>query len=295
MSLPVTYVIGDVGGHAGALGRTLVAIGADPATWKLPEGVCAVSVGDLIDRGPDSLGCVAIARACYEANNGNYVQLVGNHEANWLEAGGPYFNTRSDPGAVEALAAWVKDGGVYLAAAVEGHGSGTLVTHAGMTSALWKALGEPRSASEAARLINDGWDHELHVNVTRPGLMLSGGGSKHGGGVYWAEAARELAMSWRGVAMPFDQVHGHSSAWRWRDGCWEVANYGEKRWIDEKRRHVFTEIGGAKIVGVDPGLWVRDEVSFEAYPVVGSLAAPGRSVTDLRSGRREAEFLSQAY
>ena len=295
MGLPVTYVIGDVGGHAGALGRTLIAIGADPVTWQLPEGVCVVSVGDLIDRGPDSLRCVEIARACYEANDGNYIQLAGNHEANWIEESSPYFNTKSDPAAVAALRKWVGSGGIYLAAAIEGRGRGTLVTHAGMTSALWEALGEPRSALEAAALINNAWDGELHANVVRPGLMLSGGSSKYGGGVYWAEAARELAMSWRATTMPFDQVHGHSSAWRWRDGCWEVANFGEKRWIDEKRRHVITEIGGAKIVGVDPGLWVTDSVSFEAYPVVGAATTPGRSVSDLSARRREREFLSRAY
>ncbi len=63
-------VIGDVHGHAALLDR-LLAYAAD-------AGLFAVSVGDLVDRGPDSAGC--LERFMRLEAEGEGVWLRGNHE-----------------------------------------------------------------------------------------------------------------------------------------------------------------------------------------------------------------------
>jgi hypothetical protein len=289
MGSEVTYVIGDVGGHADGLSRVLRELGADPVSWALPEGVSVVSVGDLIDRGPESLRAIEIAYAAWKENEGRYIQLIGNHEANWLEKTKAFVFT-SDPAAVKMLKSWVREGGLYLAASITG-GRPTLVTHAGLTYGLWRTLGSPGDVEEATAAINCAWTNEFHASVIRPGVMLGGDGTNRPAGVYWAEAARELIPSWRGVALPFDMVHGHSSAYDWRGGHWTRANDGERRRLDEQRRHVIVEIGGGNIVGVDPGLGVRDNVSWSAYRVSGTAHVSGTPVTDLIA----EDFLRRAY
>ena len=74
-------VIGDVHGHAEKLVALLTVMGYEPkdGAWRHPNRQ-AVFVGDLIDRGPDQIGTVAIARAMVEAGSAHIV--IGNHEFN---------------------------------------------------------------------------------------------------------------------------------------------------------------------------------------------------------------------
>ena len=77
-------LFGDVGGQAVELRSALVRLGADPETLALPADLTVVQVGDLIHRGPDSPGAVDIARTVMTAQPKQWVQLVGNHEAQYL-------------------------------------------------------------------------------------------------------------------------------------------------------------------------------------------------------------------
>ena len=54
-------IIGDVHGELAALERLLARLGADPARGHVERPL--VFVGDLIDRGPDSPGVVALVRS----------------------------------------------------------------------------------------------------------------------------------------------------------------------------------------------------------------------------------------
>lgn len=74
-------VIGDVHGHAGALERLLVAMGyrETDGAYRHPERR-VVFLGDLIDRGPDQLRTLDIARRMVEA--GSALMVLGNHELN---------------------------------------------------------------------------------------------------------------------------------------------------------------------------------------------------------------------
>lgn len=75
-------VIGDVHGEAARFSRALDAIG-DPAHTTL------ILLGDLIDRGPDSAGCLALARGT-ETRFAGTIILPGNHEQMaWLASRQP--------------------------------------------------------------------------------------------------------------------------------------------------------------------------------------------------------------
>jgi hypothetical protein len=74
-------IIGDIHGHADALGRLLEALG-----YVLRDGVrhhlthTVVFVGDFIDRGPRQRDVLRIARAMMDRGSGRVV--MGNHELN---------------------------------------------------------------------------------------------------------------------------------------------------------------------------------------------------------------------
>ncbi len=76
-------IIGDVHGHAAKLEERLTGLGYEPdgAGYRHPERT-AVFVGDLIDRGPQQLRTLEIARAMVEAGSAHMV--MGNHEFNAL-------------------------------------------------------------------------------------------------------------------------------------------------------------------------------------------------------------------
>lgn len=81
----VYHLVGDVHGHAAQLRALLGALGysqpdpvEDPDLWEPPEGAQLVSVGDLVDRGPDSLGALGIVMRM--ARRGRALMVLGNHD-----------------------------------------------------------------------------------------------------------------------------------------------------------------------------------------------------------------------
>jgi hypothetical protein len=81
--LPATPldIVGDVHGELEALTELLALAGYDP-DGAHPEGRRLVFVGDLVDRGPDSPGVVALVRRLIAA--GRAQAVLGNHELNLL-------------------------------------------------------------------------------------------------------------------------------------------------------------------------------------------------------------------
>ena len=83
------HVIGDVHGCRAELERLFEKLGYTRLSdhlWQPPDGVRCLFVGDLIDRGPDPLGCLETARVMGEHNWAHSV--LGNHEhklIRWLQ------------------------------------------------------------------------------------------------------------------------------------------------------------------------------------------------------------------
>ena len=74
-------VIGDIHGEIGALSSLLSRLGYD-GNGRHPEGHRLVFLGDLVDRGPDSIAVFRLVQ--HLVNKGNAQCVVGNHELNLL-------------------------------------------------------------------------------------------------------------------------------------------------------------------------------------------------------------------
>ncbi len=77
------YAVGDIHGRLDLLRALIPAIEADDAA-RGPAQTCVVLLGDLVDRGPDSAGVIAAARAWGQLRRVRI--LLGNHEEMMLRA-----------------------------------------------------------------------------------------------------------------------------------------------------------------------------------------------------------------
>ncbi len=255
-------VVGDVGGHRRALRAELVRLGADPRTGRLPADLTVVQVGDLVHRGPDSEGVIGLVDGYLRHQPEQWLQLVGNHEAQYLRDPAFTWPQRLDAATADILRRWWGDGRMRVAAAITGDGEDILVTHAGLTAAFWRAdLGAPGGARAAAAALNA--LVEVHDDVLfRPGQMLGGGRPAPRAGPIWATARGELVSSWLGVAMPFSQIHGHSSVF---DGAPRRDAVTAITTVDPDSRHETSTLDGGRIIGVDPGHGTRPQRSWRAW------------------------------
>lgn len=85
------YIVGDLHGCRALLDRQLLAASFDPQQDLL------IAVGDLIDRGPDSLGCLRLlAEPWFRSVRGNHEEmalnaLLQNEKLLWKRNGGDWF------------------------------------------------------------------------------------------------------------------------------------------------------------------------------------------------------------
>lgn len=267
-------VIGDIGGHRDELARALVGLGADPARLALPADLTVVQVGDLLHRGPDSDGVVRLVDRLMTDHPGRWVQLVGNHEAQYLTEV-PRFAWREklDGTTVRTVQDWWRDGRMLVAAAISGPQDDWLVTHAGLTRGYWDAvLGSPGRAVDAARAVN-GFIGTVHAPVLFAGGVLIDGEVSDTAGPLWAAAGSELAEPWLAspAALPFSLVHGHSTLIDWHRDVWRggpaAAAVAE---VDPDTRHVTVPVGRHRIVGIDPCLGTRGGMSWAPLVLGGA-------------------------
>lgn len=241
-------VFGDVQGHAEVYERALRILGVDTDEGTIPDGLTIVQAGDLIHKGPDSAGTVRLANRMLQQSPEQYVQLVGNHEGQYI--GGPDFW----PGTVDeqtaiTLAQWFVDEAMAIAHAITPN---LLVSHGGMSRTKWVSIGEPASALDAAGALNAEFFADP-ASALQAGRMLRGEPGPPG--VAWTEPALELYEPWlRHGEPPFSQIHGHASPYHWASGRW----YGgvprrQKKLLrlNPTNRQTELTVGGATFFGVD--------------------------------------------
>lgn len=271
-------VFGDTGGHEQQLRAGLEAIGMEPSTLLLPESVTVVHCGDLIHKGPHSLAVLELVDAVMRANPGRWIQLLGNHEAQYFRGAPTFWPQVIDEQGQLILHSWRARGllrnAYAVAAPLEVHGlstavdldsRGVLFTHAGLTYEFWQSeLGAEREPLALAALIN-----ELPLAlVTQPGSMLSGHNhhySPHVGPV-WASAGRELWSSWlEREQVPFHQVHGHTGhydfdfkRWWWKNRLVRLQST-----LELDSRLGVTQLGDAWQFTVDPGFEEQATVALQ--------------------------------
>jgi hypothetical protein len=266
-------LIGDVAGHLNALRWALRAHGVDLATATVPDGLVVVQVGDLVHRGPDSAGVIALVdRFLRGPRAERWIQLIGNHELPYLFDQPSAIRRELDDHSVETLRSWWADGLAHAATAItpdwaqvalprrlrSGHWAGdVLVTHAGLTHGAWLALGRPSTAARAATAINA--DARGPATVTlREGRMTTGI-TDLAAGPLWAQAGAEVLTSWDRTpdAPHLNQIHGHTTVreWdqqRWWPGADAIINRGDVH-SDQATRRELARIGNRLIWGIDPG------------------------------------------
>lgn len=270
-------VIGDVGGHAWALRRCLQEIGADTTTGSIPDDLLIVQVGDLVHKGPDSAGVMALVDRMMSGSPDQWVQLIGNHEAQEGLGGPGFWHESLSPELRSDLRRWVDSDRARLAVALDTVEYGpVLVTHAGLTRHKWVAIGRPAEPDSAAAILNKelAADPELAFAA---GEML-GVKPRLPVGVTWA-SPRELLTSWDMEHLPFSQVHGHASPRRWSSDTWTEGvprRTTVRATADRNRRHSdFPWPGGEHLLCVDPGFGA-DAAPVPLVPLMvnGEVLAP---------------------
>lgn len=244
-------VIGDVGGHPAEL-HVGLAIARATADGAVRPDTVVIQVGDLVDRGPDSTGVLDAVERFLDQGREQWVQLVGNHEDQYLPGGEAFWPEPIGESDVDRLRAWWDDRRLGVAAAVgTADGEEYLLTHAGLTVSAWRELGRPDTAAEAAGRLNE-----------RPQALLWRGRlsdmDSDSAGPLWADASYDLYQPWlrleaEGGRVPFGQIHGHSTIVHFEQHEWRCPDdVRERASADWTNRHTRVRIGERLFIGVDP-------------------------------------------
>ncbi len=245
-------VIGDIGGHAAELSAELSALGVD-ADGRLPHDLVVIQVGDLIHRGPDSAGVVALVDHYLTTQPRQWIQLVGNHEMHYLRPPMFRWDEHLDDDTVATVRRWWLGYHVHVAVSVKTATESFLVTHAGVTRPFWRrALRSATDTAHAAEVINllarvD--DGKIH----RHGALLADNAPNLSAGPIWADTATELVPSWTGHRLPFSQIHGHTTMVDWRIAHPQTHPGTSDTTYDFDAKHEIISFDGGRIIGVDPG------------------------------------------
>lgn len=262
-------VIGDVGGMLSCFEHVLARLGV--VGDQVPAGLTIVQLGDLVGGQGHDTALLLRVDQLMTANPGSWVQLAGNWESRHLP-GFVRFDPRKervplDASDVELVQSWWHDGHLCVAVAIDTASGDMLVTHAGLTAGLWRMIGQPACAVEAAVLLNEMAVHVPQL-IGAPGEMMHTVTDKKpvtqrslAAGPLWASAS-ELWSSWAAEAMmPFHQVVGHTAPWYFNRGHWSPhlnridPALLERSIPDAASRHVLhTHPCGRMIRSVDCGL-----------------------------------------
>ena len=187
------YAIGDVHGHLDKLAALHGAIRRDLRDRPVASPLL-VHLGDLIDRGPDSAGCVALLAAGPPLRGVPTVNLMGNHENMMLMA-----LDRRRPGDKEH---WLANGGDEALA--------SWGIPASIDPAMWPALIPPAHLAFLRGLqMHHIQDRYLFVHAgVQPGIRLA---QQRRSDLLWI---RQGFLDWGGPMLPEDPglviVHGHT-------------------------------------------------------------------------------------
>ncbi len=269
-------VIGDIAGHLDELRTELRRLGADSGTGRLPDDLTVVQVGDLVHRGPASDAVVALVDGYLTDQPTQWVQLVGNHEAQYLRD--PVFTwpERISDRSSETLRRWWSAGQMRVATWVRADAETFLITHAGLTADFWRGpLAAPSTAEQAAITLNS----MIGANdraLFRTGMKLHGRRRTPRAGPVWAATATELLPGWTTTTLPFSQVHGHDSIFDWQRRRFRAADdLARLTVVDEDAKHETTVLAAGRIIGIDPGHGSLPRRPWRAWEMRRAQALPG--------------------
>lgn len=138
----------------------------------------------------------------YKSTTTHWHQLVGPNEITALNFPQEWTNKYS----LRYLKRWWFDDDFFKVADVS---KNRLVTHGGLTYGEWVNIGRPKTAVEAAKLLNEKYSKTLYQGE----CFKLGNGPNYAANPIWADPYIELYNSWITTTeiCPFNQLHGSGS------------------------------------------------------------------------------------
>ncbi len=256
-------VIGDVSGWLDAFQTAISRCGIDLDDGAWPDDLGLVQLGDQVHKGPDSADVLRYRDRLVELGGSRYVDLWGNHEAQYM-GGIPFWEDAAAPRLARALLADdVRRLAVGLSLA---DGSKIICTHAGITRG-W--LSTIDASSMSARQIvqrSNALLEEGDPRVHAPGLMIQTEPSEEAGPL-WAHPGYEVIPSWDDDPADFSQIVGHASLVYWARRATTYAGEADVL-ADFERRHAFyTFANGTWLATIDPGQTARSHDPEWQWPL----------------------------
>lgn len=261
-------VFGDTGGWLPQLLAAFDELNIDAVESTMPKDLRVIHLGDLIHKGPFSSQLLAIVTGLMVKNPGQWVQLMGNHEAQHIR-GAPVFwpceCDDADVGLINVLHSeklllptfGLKDDAPFIFTPEEKFNKPSthmFFSHGGLTMGFWDwAVGGVPDAVEASRRLNLLPIHE----VTVPGVMLGENRPTSRVGPVWAVGNNEVFSSWKevGTDMPFSQLHGHTQSYMYDYKTWwnGLEEFRKTATLVPAMRGVASELNNNLMLGLDPG------------------------------------------
>lgn len=215
-----TAIIGDIGGQLAVFHDVIKNLGGNIETGKFPDDLRVIQVGDVVrmNTSPDldSFACAQLADKLIDANAGNYIQLIGNHETPLLNGAiDPHWKITNLPESRPIITSWWNDRKARLAVILHAPGEkDILVTHAGLTQHYMKNFLGASDAREATTILNNFVGNVNLGGIEKPGALVTGKNTEDAD-IFWALCGPELHASWWGTPLGFNQIHGHAVVYQW--------------------------------------------------------------------------------
>ncbi len=265
------YVFGDSSGWYEPIAQSLMSIGVDLETMIIPKDVEIVHLGDLIHKGKYSEKLFTLVHLLMVSNNndperGNWIQLMGNHEANYFAEAPLFWDYELSEKHATLLRLWHQKGLLKLVHVLDTtEGRPFVLSHAGISKDFFNfdartleslATSSNGILANAMENMNIEFQKDLK-RFSRPGEMLGAHGISHVS-PFWANTVKEVIPTW-GNSQPFNQIVGHITPFIWDKkrfflGIPKHLLQGKYFSVTEKESiTVFYYLNGSKIFFLDPG------------------------------------------
>lgn len=211
-------VFGDTGGHFQQLKNGLIKAGMSE-DYVLPKDTTIIHCGDLVNKGPHSNELVFMVEEIRLKNPNRWIQIMGNHEAQYL--GGYHFtdNNTLDSTGSTILRKWNMQNFIHLIYCIPEHAKvvtsqeeyylkkPTILSHAGLSYPFWKMYLKKYKMKDYNDILNNTPIFTVH----KPGIMLGEYYNiKSPTGPIWAHGIHEVWTLWQQKnKAKFNQFVGH--------------------------------------------------------------------------------------
>lgn len=225
--LYMRYVVfGDTGGHFIQLKNGLLKSGMND-NYILPNDMTVIHCGDLMHKGPQSDEIIFMIDKIRKKNPGQWIQIMGNHEAQYL--GGYYFrdNGLLSPEAAKIVIKWnlerfinfvyiIPEESIVKTETKEYFLNDPLIfSHAGLSYPFWKNYLKKYNYQD----YNFALENTTLITVHKPGKMLGRNYNINSlTGPIWSHGIDEVWALWKKKNNArFNQIVGHIFPYHFND------------------------------------------------------------------------------